>query len=448
VKPLIAVLDDEERMAEVLAMVLRREGHEVLTFNRPQDLLAALPQRSFDLLLTDLKMPDMDGVELLTRAKEVIPELPVILITAYATVETAVAAMKQGALDYLTKPIDNDVVRNVVARALDHTRLARENRYLRAQLQSRDGLPTIVAESAGMRAVLDLAQRAAASRSSTLISGESGTGKEVIARAIHVHSDRVSGPFVAVNCKAFAPGLLESELFGHERGAFTGASQARAGVFERAHGGTLFLDEIGEVDDAFQAKLLRVLQEREVQRVGADQTRAVDVRVVAATNRVLEREVKDGRFREDLFFRLAVVPIDVPPLRDRREDILPLARHFFMRLVAELQRPLEGWTPEVEQWLTTHQWPGNVRELENTLERGVVLARGNHIELSDIALGAATNAGTDSLTLQQHLDQAASERIRGALRASGGVRVEAARELGVERTTLYRLMKRFEIEET
>ncbi|MEZ4429505.1 MAG: sigma-54 dependent transcriptional regulator [Nannocystaceae bacterium] len=449
-RPRVAVVDDEPRMAEILAMVLRSgdDPPEVTTFTAPAELLAALERAPFDLLLTDLRMPRIDGLTLARRARALCPSLEVVLITAHASVETAVAAMKDGALDYLTKPVDNAECRRVVARALERGRLARENRQLRAELRHRHGLDAIVAVSDGMTAALELARRAAQSRSTVLIEGESGTGKELVARAIHLHSDRVGQPFVAVNCKAFAAGVLESELFGHVKGAFTGAARDRRGVFEQAGGGTLLLDEIGEVSLEFQARLLRVLQEREVTPVGAERARHVDVRIVAATNRSLRDEVAAGRFREDLYFRLAVIPIRIPPLRERRDDILPLARGFLARMNEEQGRSLPGWSPEVERWLLTHDWPGNVRELENTLERGVVLARGELIERSDVILPEPSGVapGGPRRTLQAHLDEAARARVEEALREAGGVRVDAARALGVERTTLYRLMKRFEID--
>jgi len=443
----LAIVDDQPRMAEVLAMVLRRAGYDAVTFGGGEAFLSALADDplGFDLLLTDLKMPGMDGVALLKAAREAAPGLPVILVTAYASVSTAIAAMREGAFDYLPKPVDNDACRAAVARALEHSRLARENRFLRAQVEDARGLDGVVAESEAMRAVLDLARRAARSRATVLITGESGTGKEVIAKTIHLSSDRVGGPLVAVNCKAFASGVLESELFGHERGAFTGAERARPGVFERAHRGTLFLDEIGEVDPGFQAKLLRVLQDREVLRVGGATPRPVDARIVAATNRDLQAEVRSGAFREDLYFRLAVIPIHIPPLRERRADILPLARRFLARLASEMGRRIAGWTDEVEGWLSAHDWPGNVRELENTLERGVVLARGEVIELGDLLVGRVPTLAAP-LTLQAFLDQQAAARIREVLRETGGVRVEAARRLGVERTTLYRLMRKYGIE--
>jgi two-component system NtrC family response regulator len=449
VKARIAVLDDERRMVDIIGMVLRREGHEVETFSVPEEALAAIEKQRFDLLLTDLKMPGLDGVEVLRRARAADPELPVILITAHATIPTAIEAIRVGAFDYVEKPFDNTELKNLVRRALDVTRLSRENRYMRSELASRYALDDVVAESPALREVFDLVRRAARSPSTVLVTGESGTGKELVARAVHYYSDRIGNPFVAVNCKAFATGVLESELFGHEKGAFTGADRARPGLFERAEGGTLFLDEIGEVDSDFQGKLLRVLQERKFERVGGGEERSANVRIVAATNRDLREEVKRGGFREDLYFRLAVIPIQLPALRERREDVLPLARHFLAKWNAELDRNVAGWTAEVEAYLQRHDWPGNVRELENALERGVVLARSDRIELDDLLvdpedrgaeLGAASRGG-----LQEFLDSAAADRIAGVLKETGGKRVEAARRLGIDRTTLYRLMRKFDI---
>jgi len=467
-KPRVVVLDDERRMVDVIAMVLGRDGCDVRGFGDAAAALAAIERDGCDVLVTDLRMPELDGVEVLRRARALSPELPVILITAHATVGTAVAALREGAFDYVQKPFENDELRALVRRALDVTRLARENRYLRAELKSRFAPESVVAESARMREVLELVRRAAASRSTVLVTGESGTGKELVARAVHYGSDRVGGPFVAVNCKALAEGVLESELFGHERGAFTGAERTRAGLFERADGGTLFLDEIGEVPPEFQAKLLRVLQERAVRRVGGSDERAVDVRIVAATNRDLRSEVAAGRFREDLYFRLAVIPIQLPPLRERREDVLPLARHFLERWRAELDRPSLDWTPEVEDALVRHPWPGNVRELENAVERGAVLARGERITLDDLLLESpdatrntergdvtahATRASDDAAappaaTLRDHLDRATREHLERVLAQHRGRRGEAARALGVDRATLYRLMRRLGLEAT
>jgi len=451
-KPRLAVLDDEQRMVDILAMVLRREGYDVDAYTQPASAISALRAEPFDLLITDLKMPGLDGISVLQQAKAMNPELPVILITAHATVATAIAAMREGAFDYVEKPFDNDELKTLVRRALDVTRLARENRYLRAELKSRYLIEGFVAESLLMREVLDLVRRAARSRSTVLITGESGTGKEMIARAVHYHSDRVGQPFIAVNCKAFAEGVLESELFGHEKGAFTGADRAKPGLFERASGGTVFLDEIGEVGGDFQSKLLRVLQEKKLQRVGGTEERTVDIRVVAATNRDLRAEVLAGRFREDLYFRLAVIPVQLPPLRERREDILPLARHFLAKWNSELSRQIDGWTSEVEEYLLKHTWPGNVRELENTLERGVVLARRDVITLEDLLIDTESEQTFADATdrpgnLQSFLDQAAAERIRSVLKEVRGVRLEAARRLGVDRTTLYRLMRKYRIVE-
>ncbi len=447
-------------MVAILEMVLRRFGWDVRGFQDSAAALAALAGERFDLLLTDLRMPGLDGITVLERLRAVDPELPVIVLTAHATIDTAVRAVRLGAFDYVEKPFDNDALKALVARALEHTRLARENRYLRAELRERRGAPAIVAESDALRGVLELVRRAARSSASVLVTGESGTGKELVARAVHVHSDRVGGPFVAVNCRAFAPGVLESELFGHERGAFSGAERARPGLFERAAGGTLFLDEIGETSLDFQAKLLRVLQDRRVLRVGGGEERDVDFRLVAASNRELRREVEAGRFRDDLYFRLAVIPIQIPALRERAEDVLPLARHFFTRANAERTPPLAGWSDEVEKLLLGHAWPGNARELENAIERGVVLARGERIEVEDLMLESldaravdapapreahGTGAAQDE-SLRDFLDRATAEKLRAALAAAGGSKSEAARRLGIDRTTLYRLLERLGVE--
>jgi DNA-binding NtrC family response regulator len=444
-KARILIVDDEERMADVIAMALRRAGYECETRQNGVEALQALEERGADLLVTDWKMPEMDGLELLRRVHVQRPALPVILITAHGSVPSAVAAMREGAFDYVTKPFDNDELRALVARALDMTRLERENRYLRQEVSSRYAPETIVAESKRSQELLALVRRVAPSRSTVLIQGESGTGKELVARLLHYWSDRVGQPFVAINCKAFAEGVLESELFGHEKGAFTGATAARTGCFERATGGTLFLDEIGEVSPDFQAKLLRVLQDSEVLPVGGNKPHPIDVRVVAATNRPLREEVAAGRFREDLYFRLNVIPIQLAPLRERREDVLPLARHFLHRYADEAARRV-SLSEEAERALLAHPWPGNVRELENAIERAVVLAREESIKSEDLLLEqAAESKVTAQGTLQDALDQAAAARIRAALEAADGQRAEAAQALGIERTTLYRMMKRLGI---
>ena len=445
--PRILVVDDEPRMAEVIATALGRAGYDCITCNSAADALAALESRDADVVVTDWKMPDMDGMELLRRLRSQRPELPVILLTAYGSVPAAVEAMRAGAFDYITKPFDNDELRTLVGRALRLNQLSRENRYLRQEVAGRYAPDTIVAESPKSRELLSLVRRVAPSRSTVLIQGESGTGKELVARLLHFWSDRVGNPFVPVNCKAFAEGILESELFGHEKGSFTGAVSARTGCFERAGGGTLFLDEIGEISPEFQAKLLRVLQDGEILRVGGSQPRRVDVRIVAATNRNLREEVSAGRFREDLFFRLNVIPIQLAPLRERREDILPLARHFLERHSREAHRVLTLGA-EATKALQGHPWPGNVRELENAIERAVVLARSDEVTLEDLLLEQTPLSAPVSSdgTLQETLDQAASSRIAAALRAANNQRAEAARILGIDRTTLYRMMKRLGLE--
>ncbi len=440
----VAVLDDEPRMVEVVSMLLRREGYEVVGFTEPEALLEALARAPVDLLLTDLRMPGMDGVEVLERARARCPELPVILFTAHATVRTAVDAIRRGAYDYVQKPFDNDELRALVARALEHARLTTENRYLR---QALGGGSFVVAESPAMRRVMALVGRVAASRSTVLITGESGTGKEVVARAIHQSSPRADAPFVAVNVRALSERLVESELFGHVKGAFTGAERDKPGLFARAGEGTIFLDEIGEITPDVQVKLLRVLQEREVQPVGATEARPVEARVIAATNRDLEAEVAAGRFREDLFFRLQVIPIRLAPLRERPDDVLPLARAFLRRQARDVGRRIDGWTPEVEAWLEAHAWPGNVRELQNVIERGAVLAESSVLTLGDLVLDEETGedpgeAAVASVNLADFLDRAAAAHVQRVLADVDGKRVEAAKRLGIDRTTLYRLMRK------
>ena len=440
-KPRVLIVDDEPRMGAALATALRRSGYACQAVTSGADALALFGREGADVVITDRRMPGLSGDQLMRRLKERAPELPVILITAYGDVRSAVAAMRDGAFDYVTKPFDNDELRGLVARALELTRLQRENRLLRREVADRFATG-IVAESPAMQAVLELVDRAAPSDAPVLIQGESGTGKELIAKRLHYGSPRLGRPFVAVNCKAFAPGILESELFGHEKGAFTGAEARRAGCFERADGGTLFLDEIGETE------LLRVLQEGEVLRVGGSESRGVDVRVVAATNRDLRAAIAEGRFREDLFYRLSVIPVQLPPLRRRPEDILPLARHFLARAAEQGGRHLE-LHPDTEQRLLGHPWPGNVRELENAVERATILGRGDAVGPEDLLLEESASspppANLAEGTLQEYLDARTAERIRAALTATGGRRADAARDLGIDRTTLFRLMKRLQL---
>ena len=441
----ILIVDDEPKMTQAVATALRRSGCECATAEDGEQALELFEQHGADVVITDRRMPRMDGIELMGRLLRLRADLPVIVVTAYGDVRSAVDAMRQGAFHYLTKPFDLDELRSLVARALELQQLQNENRRLRRELADRQ-TGNLVAQSEAMTKVLDLVDRAASSQATLLIQGESGTGKEMIARRAHFSSPRARQPFIAVNCKAFAGGVLESELFGHEKGAFTGAEQRRAGCFERAHGGTLFLDEIGEIDMGFQAKLLRVLQEGEVQRVGGDTPIPVDVRIVAATNRDLRLGIRDATFREDLFYRLHVIPVTLPPLRERREDIVPLAKSFLQR-AGRLSGHQLKLGPEAEQALLTHPWPGNVRELENAIERGVVLARGEVLGPEELLLDEPQlgRDATEPGPLQETLDHAATERITAALVQHGGRRAEAAVELGIDRTTLFRWMKRLSI---
>jgi DNA-binding NtrC family response regulator len=444
----ILVVDDERRIAEEICQALTRVGHVCEIETRPEAALARWDELAPEVLVTDWRMPGMDGLSLLREVRRRNPEVPVIMVTAYGDIPSAVATMREGAFHYLAKPFDNDELRHLVSKALELSRLHGENRRLRRQLQSGAGRG-ILTRSPEMLKVLRLLERAAQGKASVLIEGESGTGKELAARHVHLSSPRAERSFVAVNCKAFAETLLESELFGHERGAFTGAAAARAGCFERAHGGTLFLDEIGEISPAFQAKLLRVLQEGEVQRVGADSPRTVDVRIVCATNKSLSAEVAGGRFREDLFFRLNVIQVRLLPLRERPEDILLLAEQFLARAEAEMGRTFR-LTIEARQTMLAHSWPGNVRELENAIERAVLLCEGEEIREEDVLLQTRSETLPPSAsprTLQQAMDDIAAQEIRAALRAHGNRRQDAAAALGIDRTTLYRLMKRFGVTE-
>ncbi len=447
-KSMILIVDDEPKMARAVATALQRSGHSTLTAASAAQALELMAEHGADVVVSDRRMPGMDGMELLRRLRARWPELPVILITAYGEVRSAVEAMRQGAFDYITKPFDNDELRGQVERALELGRLRRENALLRREVGARFA-QDLVAESPAMRQVLELVDRAAPSDASVLIQGESGTGKEVVAKRLHFASTRVGRPFVAVNCKAFAAGVLESELFGHEKGAFTGATTRRLGCFERAHGGTLFLDEIGEIGLEFQAKLLRVLPEGELQRVGGAAAVTVDVRIVAATNRDLAREMAAERFREDLFYRLNVIPVFLPPLRKRQEDILPLARAFLARQGEKNGRPLD-LTADASELLLSHPWPGNARELANAVERAAVLARGDAIAPEDLLLKGLSPSrlpkeGAEPGTLQEAMDKAAAERIRQALQDADGHRAEAAQQLGVDRTTLFRWIRKLEI---
>ena len=385
----ILVVDDEVNYLTVMEALLGDTGYEVLTAPSALEALKIAGASDLDLVLTDMKMPKMSGIELLDELHRLYPDLPVIIMTAFGTVEKAVTAMKKGAFDYILKPFKNDEILVTIAKALEHRHLLLTNRLLYQELEKKYGFPNIVGESRVMQEILALVKRVASSKATVLVTGESGTGKELVARAIHQCSNRAQKPFISVNCAALTETLLESELFGHERGAFTDAVAMRKGRFELADGGTLFLDEVAEMSQALQAKLLRVLQEMEFERVGGNRTIKVDVRVVAATNRDLKEEVEAGRFREDLFYRLNVVHLQVPPLRQRQEDIPLLAAHFVKKYVQENVRGKIRLTPEALKVLVQYAWPGNVRELENVMERAVILCHNNLITPEDLPVGLA-----------------------------------------------------------
>ena len=381
----ILIVDDEKNYLLVLEALLRDAGYEVITCDNASEALEITTSHDLDLVITDMRMPGVDGMEFLVQLRGLQPEIPVIMMTAYATVEKAVEAMKRGAFDYVTKPFKNEELILTIRKALEMHRLKQENRLLSQELQERFKFGNIVGKSKVMRQVYEIIEKVAQTRASVLIIGESGTGKELIARAIHFNSPRSDKPFVSVNCSALPETLLESELFGHERGAFTGAVTRRKGRFELAHNGTLFLDEVGDMSPALQVKLLRVLQEMRFERVGGTATLQVDARLVAASNRDLKREVELGRFREDLYYRLKVVHINVPPLRERRDDI-PLLVHHFLRKVARINGlPVKNVSHEALKYLYQYDWLGNVRELENVIERAVILCDGDEIRPQDLA---------------------------------------------------------------
>lgn len=450
----ILIVDDEPRMRQVLSLLLQKWGYRVETAPSGKEALGTLGETHCDVMLTDLKMPGMEGDELLRLVKKEYPTLPVIIMTAFGTVKSAVEAMKAGAYDYILKPFDNEELRLTLERAIQYHRLLEANASMRSELVNRYHPDNIIGGGKAIREVLDLVERVARSRATVLIQGESGTGKELIARAIHYHSARASGPFVAINCAALTESLLESELFGHVRGAFTGAERAHRGKFAEADEGTLFLDEIGETSNAFQSKLLRVLQEGEIIPVGGNEPVRVDVRVLAATNRDLERLVREGKFREDLFYRLRVVPITIPPLRQRREDIPELARFFAVRTAQENGITYKPLTDEAIELLKQAEWKGNVRELENTIERAVILSRGDKIGPEDIWLPLdraddtpkLIDASLANLPLNEFIDEVTRRHILRALERKGWRRIEAAEELGIDRATLYRMIKRYGLE--
>ncbi|HKO05132.1 MAG TPA: sigma-54 dependent transcriptional regulator [Candidatus Acidoferrales bacterium] len=444
-KPTILIVEDEARMRRLLELSLGEEGYTTIAAENADTGLKIVGREPVDLLLTDLKLPGMGGLELLEAARRVRADLPVIVMTAYGTVESAVEAMKAGASDYVLKPFSLDEIKLVVRRALDVRRLHEENRDLREALGKRYDFSGIVSQSPRMQEVLGLVERVAQTNSTVLICGESGVGKDLIAHAIHQRSRRSRGPFLKINSTAIPENLLESELFGYEKGAFTGAASSKPGKFELADGGTLFLDEIGDVPPPVQVKLLRVLQEREFERLGGTKTVKVDVRLVAATNRDLRAALEDGTFREDLYYRLNVVPINIPPLRDHREDIPALAAMFLRKFGESSGKAILEISPAAMERLTRFHWPGNVRELENVMERAVALSPGPVLEPGDILIDEMAQKPADAapfLPAGMTLEQWEDEMIREAMRRAGGNKSQAARLLGLSRNALrYRLSK-------
>jgi DNA-binding NtrC family response regulator len=456
----ILLVDDEPSMRRILASNLRQDQHEIFEAGGVQDAQYSLAANDFDVVVTDQRMPDGEGSAVMASAQEVDPSISVIFLTAVASIELAVDSMRHGAFDFLTKPFQPEVVRATVRRACERTRLLRENVLLKDRVVHLEGASEIYGESEVIREVRDRIARVAPTPATVLITGETGTGKELVARAIHRNSARASKPIVAVNCAAFTETLLESELFGHEKGAFTGADHSRQGLFEAAHEGTLFLDEAGEMSLAAQAKLLRILTDGQLLRVGSTRPRKVDVRVLVATHRNLEQRVREGLFREDLFYRLAVVPIHLPPLRDRRDDIASLSEIFCRQVATELKMPRRRIAPQALDHLQQYQFPGNLRELKNLIERAYILTNNLEIGIDDLPVVSRSDAmptngkegklspqhltlsAPDSFDLTELLERTEKELILQTLSATGGAQAEAARRMGLSRSALaYKLNK-------
>ncbi|MCB9727518.1 MAG: sigma-54-dependent Fis family transcriptional regulator [Deltaproteobacteria bacterium] len=451
----ILIVDDERSLREFLEIFLRKEGYETSVASNGRDAIDQLERgASFDLVLTDLMMPQVDGLGVLEAVKERAPDTQVLMMTAFATTDTAIDAMKKGAFDYVQKPFKVDEIKVVIEKALDQRRLLEENRQLRAQVHRQYSFHNIIGRSPRMQQVFELVRRVADTRTSVLITGESGTGKELVARAIHHGSRRKDAPMVAVNCGAIPENLMESELFGHTKGSFTGAHAAKVGMFSAADQGTIFLDEVGELPMHLQVKLLRVLQERKIRPVGSNQEEAVDVRVIAATNQDLEDAIRAGRFREDLYYRLNVIRLEIPPLRERREDIALIARHFLKRFAAEMDRPIEDFTPEATELLLAYDFPGNVRELENIVERAVTFETTRAVTPESLppgvtrgetrlrGLSSELTVPPEGLDLEGLLADLERGLLVQALERTGGNRTEAARLLQISfRSLRYKLDK-------
>ncbi|UCC78816.1 MAG: sigma-54-dependent Fis family transcriptional regulator [Candidatus Zixiibacteriota bacterium] len=442
----LLVVDDEERQRELLTEYLINKGHKTRAAENGEIALGMLKEDGAEAAFVDMRMPGMDGLTLIKKSLELYPDLAIVVMTAYGTVESAVEAMKAGAFDYLLKPIDLDHIELILSKIDEKQRLIAENRYLRRKLEEVEVPTGFIGQSGAIKTILADVHRIAQSDATVLIRGESGTGKELVANAIHYASPRAKGPFLAVNCASLPETLLESELFGHEKGAYTGAVSRRLGRFELAHKGTIFLDEIGDISPATQVKLLRVLESRKIQRLGGGNDIPVDIRILAATNRDLESKMQSGEFREDLFYRLNVIPLTIPPLRERREDILLLVEHFIEKYSNKNNKPVKGITPEAKDLLLNHSWPGNVRELENLIERAIVLAPGDVIDLKDLdpfvtQRTQVSERGFDNL----NLDNIEKLAIIEALKRTEGSLSKAAEMLGIHRNSIRLKIKKYGI---
>ena len=439
----ILVVDDDLIVRDSMGNWLKEEGYLVETIDNGFDAIEKIKIDNYDLAVVDIKMPGMDGIELLKLSKEIYPDLPILVMTAYASVDTAVQAMKDGAFDYIVKPFDPENVSQVIERAVRYKMLEKENILLKRELEKKYGFDEIIGKSKKMEEIFELIKTVADSEAVVLIRGESGTGKELIARAIHANSKRKYGPLVALSCGALPESLLESELFGYEKGAFTGAEYSRKGRIEMANGGTLFLDEIGDISPKTQVDLLRVLQEKVIYRLGSTKSIKVDIRIISATHRKLEEFVKEGIFREDLYYRLNVVTVYVPPLRERKEDIPLLANHFLHKFTIANSKKIEGISGDAMEILIDYDWPGNIRELENVIERGVVVCKANEITPSDLT--EITKKIVEEKK-PRSLDQSEKLHISKVLNDNNWNISRSAKELGIDRVTLYNKIKKYKIE--
>ncbi len=443
----ILVVDDEEQMRDLLAKVLDRKGYQVAVCSDGLEALAYLEKEPADLVITDVRMPGLSGMEALRAVKELNPDIVVLIMTAFGSIDQAVQAVKEGAYDYINKPFKIEEMLLTIEKALDERRLRHEVSALRQELHTRYRFENLIGKSRAMQEVFGLIEQVAGSRSTVMVYGKSGTGKELVAKSVHYNSPRSGKAFVAVNCAAIPAELLESELFGHEKGAFTGAIATKVGKFELANSGSLFLDEVGSMRLDLQAKILRALQEREIERVGGTRTIKIDVRVIAATNRDLKKAVEEGTFREDLYYRLNVVPITLPDLKDRIEDIPLLANHFVQKFAPESNPNIREISKEAMAVLMSYAWPGNVRELENVIERAVTLGRGPAIEPSDLPnhLTGGSNPVDRALAKEATLEDLEREYIALILRRTKGHQIRAASILGIDRRTLYRKIRRYKL---